>query len=75
MVFKRNKKYYCLLKEVKKNAWLSKEPLFICGNKGLFPVFNVNAKYGKFPKNHQEFILKEIKSESESRKVLKEWNI
>ena len=45
---------------------------FFVGTKG---VFNVNAKYGKFPKNHQEFILKEIKSESESKKVLKEWNI
>ena len=75
MVFKRNKKYYCLLKEVKKNYWLYKETLIISGNKGLFPVFNVNAKYGRFPQNHQEFILKEIESKSKSKKVTKEWNI
>ncbi len=74
MVFKRNKKYYSELKEKKKGYWVNLHPLFLCGNKGLFPVFKTGGPQGKYPKNHQEFILKDI-VESESKKVLKEWNI
>tara|TARA_R100001594_G_scaffold13276_5_gene28772 strand:+ start:4736 stop:5032 length:297 start_codon:yes stop_codon:yes gene_type:complete len=58
MVFKRNKKYFSSLKEEKEGYWVSEQPLFIGGNKGLFPVFKNGGPTGQFPKNHQEYILK-----------------
>ena len=60
MVFKRNKKYFSELKMKREGYWVSVHPLFISGNKGLYPVFKTGGPTGRFPKNHQEFILKEI---------------
>mgnify|MGYP003141617441 CR=1 FL=1 len=60
MVFKRNKKYFSSLKEEKEGYWVSEQPLFIGGNKGLFPVFKNGGPTGRFPKNHQEYICKDI---------------
>tara|TARA_R100000008_G_C3439355_1_gene93592 strand:- start:10 stop:225 length:216 start_codon:yes stop_codon:yes gene_type:complete len=65
MVFKRNKKFFSELKEEKKGYWVSQHPLFLCGDKGLYPVFKTGGPQGRFPKNHQEFILKNIKEEEE----------
>ena len=59
--FKRNKKYFSLLREVKKGYWLNDEPLFINKTQGLFPVFKTGGPQGRFPKNHQEYILKDLK--------------
>ena len=60
MVFKRNRKYFSSLKEEREDYWVSEQPLFLCGDKGLFPVFKNGGPTGRFPKNHQEFILKEV---------------
>ena len=60
MVFKRNKKYFSCLKEEKDGYWVSEQPLFIAGKQGLFPVFKTGGPTGRFPKNHQEYILKNI---------------
>ena len=60
MVFKRNKKYFSELKMKREGYWVSIHPLFISGNKGLYPVFKTGGPTGRFPKNNQEFILKEI---------------
>lgn len=61
MVFKRNKKYYSELKMEREGYWVSVHPLFIGGDKGLYPVFKTGGPTGRFPKNHQEYILKEVK--------------
>ena len=61
MVFKRNKKYFCCLKEERHGRWVSEQPLFIAGTQGLFPVFKTGGPTGRFPKNHQEYILKDLK--------------
>jgi len=63
MVFKRSKKFYAELEETQKGRWVSKHPLFTCGDKGLYPVFKTGGPTGRFPKNHQEFILKNIGEE------------
>jgi hypothetical protein len=63
MVFKRSKKFYAELEETQKGRWVSKHPLFTCGDKGLFPVFKTGGPIGIFPKNHQEYILKPLKKE------------
>jgi hypothetical protein len=68
MIFKRNKKYYSLLREKRKGYWVCDNPLFICGNKGLFPVFKTGGPTGTFPKNHQELILKDISNELKEKK-------
>ena len=60
MVFKRNKKYYSVLREVHNGYWVDDNPLFCCEDKGLFPVFKTGGPQGRFPKNHQELILKNI---------------
>ena len=60
MVFKRNKKYFSELRMEREGRWVNEHPLFLCGNKGLYPVFKTGGPTGRFPKNHQEFILKEI---------------
>ena len=65
MIFKRNKKFFSELKEEKKGYWVSQHPLFLCGDKGLYPVFKTGGPQGRCPKNHQEFILKNIKEEEE----------
>ena len=46
------------LKMKREGYWVSVHPLFISGNKGLYPVFKTGGPTGRFPKNHQEFILK-----------------
>lgn len=60
MVFKRNRKYFSELREKRNGYWVSEHPLFLCGGKGLFPVFKTGGPTGRFPKNHQEFILRNI---------------
>jgi hypothetical protein len=60
-VFKRNRNYTgAVLEEEKPGRWVSNKPLFLCGNKGLFPVFKTGGPTGRFPVNHQEFIVKRI---------------
>ena len=61
MEFQRNKKYFAELKEESKDMWVAQNPLFISGNKGLFPYFDTNNKHGLFSKNHKGLILKDIK--------------
>ena len=56
--FKRNRKYCSVSKEIREGYWVDECPLFICGNKGLFPVYKTGGPTGRFPKNHQELILK-----------------
>jgi len=63
MVFKRNKKFYAELKMEEEGRWVCENPLFTCGDKGLYPVFKTGGPTGRFPKNHQEFILKNIGEE------------
>lgn len=67
MVFKRNKQFSkcVVLEEETEGRWMSDKPLFTCGNKGLFPVFKTSGPTGTFPKNHQEFILKNLKEEND----------
>ena len=60
--FKRNKKYCAVLREVREGYWVDSCPLFVCGNKGLFPVYKTGGPTGRFPVNHQELILKNIES-------------
>lgn len=60
--FKRNKKYCAVLSEVREGYWVDSCPLFVCGNKGLFPVYKTGGPTGRFPVNHQELILKNIES-------------
>ena len=66
MVFKRNRKFSTcvVLKEATKGRWMSNEPLFISGNKVLYPIFKTGGPTGAFPKNHQEFELKDIKEDN-----------
>jgi|TARA_R110000787_G_scaffold210944_1_gene320708 hypothetical protein len=60
-VFKRSREYTgAVLKEGRPGRWVSNKPLFTCGDKGLFPVFKTGGPTGRFPVNHQEFILKNI---------------
>ena len=70
MVFKRNKKWRPELRKYSdakygQSKWISDEPLFISGNKGLYPVFKTGGPTGTFTKNHQEFILKDMKGGSD----------
>jgi hypothetical protein len=67
--FYRNKKYFSLLRKVKEGYWVNDEPLFINKTQGLYPVFKTGGPQGKFPKNHQEFILRNLVQEEEK------WNI
>jgi len=64
-VFKRNRNYTgAVLSEEKPGRWVSNKPLFLCGNKGLFPVFKTGGPTGRFPTNHQEFELRNLRKES-----------
>ena len=63
MVFKRNRKFCAVLKMEEEGRWVCENPLFTCGDKGLFPVFKTGGPIGIFPKNHQEYILKPLKKE------------
>ena len=46
--------------------WVSDMPLFVNGNQGLFPVFKTGGPTGRFPRNHQELILKNIGGEDDA---------
>ena len=69
VIFKREKSSLAILKKVRDNYWVAENPLFKSKNQGLFPVFKTGGPQGKFPKNHQEFILRNIEEKEE------EWNI
>tara|TARA_R110002012_G_scaffold12466_4_gene55549 strand:+ start:491 stop:760 length:270 start_codon:yes stop_codon:yes gene_type:complete len=60
MVFKRNKKYYCSLRENSEGHWADDNPLFISKSKGLFPIYRVNGRQGVMNKNYHEFELKNL---------------
>ena len=60
MEFKKNKKYFSVLRRVKEGYWLCDNPLFVCGNKGLFPVYKTSGRYGVMNKNYHELVLKDI---------------
>ena len=60
MEFKKNKKYYSSLTEIEDCYWLCDKPLFLCGNKGVFPVYRAEKRYGVLNKNYHEQVLKEI---------------
>ena len=61
MEFKKNKKYFSVLRRVKEGYWLCDNPLFVCGNKGLFPVYRANGRQGVLNKNYHYLVLKNIK--------------
>ena len=63
MKFKRNKKYYSELRKIKDGYWVDDNPLFIAKDKGLYPVYKTGGPQGRFPKNHQELILKDISND------------
>ncbi len=65
MQFKRNKNYFAELKEEKQDMWVAQSPLFIDGNKGLFPYFDTNNRHGLFSKNHKGLILAEIEKDGD----------
>lgn len=64
MVFEKNKKYFSCLREEKEGHWVCDNPLFMCGNKGLYPVYRTNGRYGILNKNYHELILKDIDKET-----------
>ena len=63
MLFEKNKKYFSSLTEVREDYWVCDNPLFVCGNKGLFPVYRAEKRYGVLNKNYHELIFKEIPEE------------
>ena len=69
MLFEKNKKYFSSLTEVREDYWVCNNPLFMCGNKGLFPVYRAEKRYGVLNKNYHELILKDI-----PKNVIKEIN-
>ena len=64
MVFEKNKKYFSCLSEEREGYWVCDNPLFMCGNKGLYPVYRANGRYGILNKNYHELILKDIDKET-----------
>ena len=52
MVFEKNKKYFSCLKEEKEGHWVCENPLFICGDKGLYPIYRANGRYGVLNKHY-----------------------
>jgi|TARA_R100001594_G_scaffold3754_7_gene13882 hypothetical protein len=60
MDFKKNKDYFSLLRQEGENRWVCDNPLFKCGNKGLFPVYKTSGRYGVMNKNYHELVLKDI---------------
>tara|TARA_R100000458_G_scaffold27547_1_gene25080 strand:- start:555 stop:824 length:270 start_codon:yes stop_codon:yes gene_type:complete len=69
MEFKRNKKYFSLLKEEGKigeqKKFVCENPLFINDDlsKGLFPVYRTGGRQGVLNKNYHELIYKDISDE------------
>tara|TARA_R100000655_G_scaffold31637_2_gene63251 strand:- start:889 stop:1158 length:270 start_codon:yes stop_codon:yes gene_type:complete len=66
MEFKRNKKYYSLLKKEcdigDQIKFVCENPLFISDDlsKGLFPVYRTGGRQGVLNKNYHELIYKDI---------------
>tara|TARA_R110002020_G_scaffold82163_3_gene203422 strand:- start:18883 stop:19170 length:288 start_codon:yes stop_codon:yes gene_type:complete len=60
MVFEKNKKYFSSLTEKREGYWVCDNPLFMCGNKGLFPVYRENGRYGVLNKHYHELVFKDI---------------
>ena len=69
MEFKKNKKYFSVLRRVKEGYWLCDNPLFVCGNKGLFPVYRANGRQGVLNKNYHELVLKDINNSDIASKI------
>tara|TARA_R100000353_G_scaffold92420_1_gene68043 strand:+ start:1113 stop:1322 length:210 start_codon:yes stop_codon:yes gene_type:complete len=69
MEFKKNKKYFSSLRELKEGYWLCDNPLFVCGNKGLFPVYRANGRQGVLNKNYHELVLKDINNSNIASKI------
>ena len=69
MEFKKNKKYFSVLRRVKEGYWLCDNPLFVCGNRGLFPVYRANGRQGVLNKNYHELILKNINNNDIADKI------
>lgn len=67
--FTKNKKYYSSLREDENGYYVCKNPLFICKDKGLFPVYRINGRQGVMNVNYHELIFKDIPKE-----VLKRMN-
>ena len=67
--FQRNKKYYSILKENTTGRWIDENPLFVNKTQGLYPVFKTGGPQGKFTKNHQEFILKNLPETTEDLNI------
>tara|TARA_R100000781_G_C4068898_1_gene123776 strand:- start:352 stop:582 length:231 start_codon:yes stop_codon:yes gene_type:complete len=71
MEFKRNKDYFSLLNRESETRWVCENPLFLCGDKGLFPVYRANGRQGVLNKNYHELILKDLKEEKCQKKTTK----
>ena len=69
MEFKKNKKYFSSLRELKEGYWLCDNPLFVCGNRGLFPVYRANGRQGVLNKNYHELVLKDINNSDIGSKI------
>jgi hypothetical protein len=64
MVFEKNKKYFSCLREEKEGHWVCENPLFICGDKGLYPIYRANGRYGVLNKHYHELTLRDIDKET-----------
>ena len=75
MEFKRNKRYYSTLRKEKaigdQFKFVDDNPLFICGDKGLFPVYRTGGRQGVLNKNYHELILKDISDEFKQKLTYK----
>lgn len=71
MEFKRNKNYYSCLRRESETRWVCDNPLFLCGEKGLFPVYRAGGRQGVLNKNYHELILKNLKEEKCQKKITK----
>ena len=63
MEFKRNKNYFSCLRRESEIRWVCDNPLFLCGDKGLFPVYRAGGRQGVLNKNYHELVLKNLKEE------------
>lgn len=71
MEFTRNKSYYSCLRRESELRWVCENPLFICGDKGLFPVYRAGGRQGVLNKNYHELILKDLKEVKCQKKTTK----
>jgi hypothetical protein len=71
MEFKKNKNYYSCLRKESEIRWVCDNPLFLCGDKGLFPVYRAGGRQGVLNKNYHELILKNIgEDDARSRQTI-----